>query len=145
MSDDENPGRRRRGGALSALLFIALLAYAVWNYLHGFQESAVYSCREAATWRQPPRWLATLGGWNIIDQLEVYGGGWIERGQLTITSNTLREPLVVKAEEGSEARSANISFARMGEWYEPEFHLNFSPSAEASCYVRVIYRYNGTW
>jgi hypothetical protein len=33
----------------------------------------------------------------------------------------------------------------MGEWYEPEFHLNFSPSAESSCAVRVVYRYNGAW
>jgi hypothetical protein len=37
MSTDEKPGRKRRGGALSALLFVLLLGYAAWNYLHGFQ------------------------------------------------------------------------------------------------------------
>ena len=131
MSTDEKPVRKRRGGALSALLFVLLLGYAVWNYLHGFQESATYTCKEAATWHLPPRWLATLGGWHIIDQLEVYGGGWIEHGQLTITSNILNEPLVAAARtDGSSARTTPISFARVGEWYEPEFHLNFSPSAE---------------
>lgn len=146
MSKEEKPHRRYRGRALIALLFVALLGHAAWNYLHGFQESATYSCGEAVTWHLPPRWLASLGGWNILDQLEVYGGGWIESGRLTITSNALDAPLVIDARQRpAGARAASIAFARSGEWYEPEFHLNFSPSADASCSVRVVYRYKGAW
>jgi len=38
-----------------------------------------------------------------------------------------------------------ISFARMGEWYSPEFNVTFNPSAGASCRVRIVYRFRGIY
>jgi hypothetical protein len=73
------------------------------------------------------------------DMLELYVGGWIERGEVTISGLPSRENEVLKFSRGSSV--GTISHAYIGEWYEPDINLVFEPSEGSSCLIRVIYRY----
>lgn len=73
------------------------------------------------------------------DMLELYVGGWIERGQVMISGLPSRERETLKFSRGSSV--STVSHAYIGEWYEPEINILFDPSQDSSCFIKVIYRH----
>jgi len=78
---------------------------------------------------------------NLIlqDMLELYVGGWIEKGDVTISGLPSRENSMLKFSSGASVRT--ISHAYIGEWYGPDVTVVFEPTEGASCLVRLVYRY----
>lgn len=120
-----------------AIFFLFFVGLAVWNHLNGYKSSGLYKSNESVTWTFQPPLLARIVGLHLTTGLETYIGGWIESGQVTITGIVLDEPMTFSGEDGLRS----ISFARMGEWYDPNFQLNLSPARSTSCSIRVVYRF----
>jgi hypothetical protein len=120
-------------------LLLLSLAIVARDYVTGYRSSALYRCQElsALTFYHP--YIPLVGRFMPIDSLEVYVGGWIERGTLTISGDVLDQPLSFSATE----RTTTIAHARMGEWYQSNFTLTFKPEPVSSCRVRVVYRFRG--
>lgn len=73
------------------------------------------------------------------DMIELYVGGWIERGDVTISGLPSRERELLKFSRGTSV--STISHAYIGEWYEPNIKIVFEPAEGSSCLVKVIYKY----
>ena len=60
-----------------------LTGFLLWHYVWDYQESAPYGCdiSESEQFRHP--FIPLLGHFVFVDSLEVYVGGWIERGKVT--------------------------------------------------------------
>ena len=117
------------------LILLGLLISAVlWiRDQYQYQVLDTYSCDERREYLIPRQ--------NIIPQdgLELYAGGWIERGEIVISGLPSRDNEVLKFFRGTSV--ATITHAYIGEWYEPNINVVFEPSEGASCLIRVIYRY----
>lgn len=119
-------------------VFAALLA---WHHVTAFRESVPYGCDAPLADQFSHPYIPLIGQFVFVDSLEVYVGGWIERGSVILGGDVISEPLSFTAGE----RPTMISFARMGEWYRPDFNLTFKPSTGASCRVRIVYRFRGIY
>jgi hypothetical protein len=113
----------------------------VWHYFWDYRGSAPYGCNITESKRYHHPYFPLIGRFLFVDSLEVYIGGWIERGKVTVSGDIFHEPLQFEA----GARPTMISFSRMGEWYRPEFDVTFRPSPRASCRIQIIYRFRGIY
>jgi hypothetical protein len=98
-----------------------------------YQTLETYKCDERREYVIPRQ--------NLIpqDMLELYVGGWIERGEVAISGLPFRNNEVLKFSRGSSV--GTVSHAYIGEWYEPHINIVFEPSEGSSCLIRVIYKY----
>ncbi len=121
------------------LLVIYVSAYII--------DSALYKSTEILRCSKEQEITISRGSWPVISNLdftnglEVYVGGWVETGNVTISSEVFDFA-------GEEKFSANgglveVSKARLGEWYTDTFTVNIKPSSDASCVVRVVYKFRG--
>ena len=123
----------------SSLLLLTLLV--VWQYIGSYRASSTYFCEESETVQITHPYIPLIGDFVFVDSLEVYLGGWIERGALTIHGDVLDEAMTFTAGD----RPTKISYARMGEWYDPDFQVVFEPTDTSSCLVRIVYRFRGIY
>jgi hypothetical protein len=136
--------QNRPGGwkiIILAVLLILFVSLSTWNYLFGYRSSSLYQCGEPLIATFTPPYVPLVGEFLFVDSLEVYLGGWIESGRVTISGDILADPITFERGE----RITTISYAHMGEWYDSDFTLNFQPEDHTSCAVRVIYRFRGIY
>ncbi len=116
--------------ALLGLLTIAAL-WLIDQYQ--FQTIEAYKCDERREYVIPRH--------NFLpqDMLELYVGGWIERGEVTISGLPSRNKEALKFSSGSSV--GTVSHAYIGEWYEPHITIIFEPSDGSSCLIRIVYKY----
>jgi hypothetical protein len=128
---------------LSNFIIAALLLVILsWHYVTDYRSAPRYFCEAPLTRVVPHPYIPLIGDFVFTDSLEVYIGGWIERGTLEIEGSILNKtPLTFSAGK----RPTPIQHARLGEWYENNFQLVFKPSGDASCFVRVVYRFRGIY
>ena len=110
---------------------IILLLWVLNQYQYKTLDT--YSCDERREFVIPKQ--------NLLpqDMIELYVGGWIERGEVEISGLPSRENKALKFYRGSSV--GTISHAYIGEWYEPNIDILFQPSEGSSCLIRVIYKY----
>ena len=75
----------------------------------------------------------------LQDTLEFYVGGWLERGDVTISGLPSRGNKTLKFSHGASV--STISHAYIGEWYEPNIEIIFDPTEGSSCFSRVVYKF----
>jgi len=119
------------------------LLLAIWmqHHLTDYRSASLFRCDAAQKSTFTPPYVPLVDSLIFTERLEVYIGGWIERGTLEIEGDAVDGAIEFIA--GS--RPTRISYARMGEWYQPDFTLSFIPTADASCAVRVVYRFGGVF
>lgn len=123
-------------------MVIAVLAIILsWHYVTAYRTVPRYYCDEPATLDITHPYLPLVGDFVFTDSLEVYIGGWIERGALQVEGDVIGGVHAFSAGQ----RPAMISHARLGEWYDEGFRLTFEPTQDASCLVRVVYRFRGIY
>ena len=112
-------------------LVILILLWALNQYQ--YQTLDVYTCDERREYVIPRQ--------NLLpqDMLELYVGGWIEKGEVAISGFPSRGNEALKFSRGDSV--GTISHAYIGEYYEPDINILFQPSEGASCLIRVIYKY----
>jgi hypothetical protein len=120
-------------------LFMLLTLLVGWQYIAAYRASSTYFCDGPETVQIAHPYIPLIGEFVFVDSLEVYLGGWIERGALTIHGDILDEAMTFTAGE----RPTKISYARMGEWYSQDFQVVFEPTDMSSCLVRIVYRFRG--
>lgn len=116
-----------------AALGVVLLALLWVLNLFQYRTLDAYKCDERKEYAIPRH--------NLLpqDMLEIYVGGWIEKGEVVISGFPSREHGILKFSRG--ATVGTVSHAYIGEWYEPETKIMFQPSEGSSCLIRVIYKY----
>lgn len=119
----------RRIILLGLVIILALWALNQFQY----QTLDAYRCDE--------RREDVITKQNLLppDMLELYVGGWIERGEVAISGLPSRENKALVFSRGSSV--STISHAYIGEWYEPNIKIIFQPSEGSSCLIRVIYKH----
>ncbi len=131
-----------------AILTLAILTgYAGWTHFAALRETGPYTCQATETKTFHTRWIP----FRIpqVSYLEVYIGGWIDAGSLTLESNMFaqrRSPEntnVIQFKSDPKNRTKMAAFSYFGEWYSPEFKLTFKPSPDARCRVKIAYRIFG--
>lgn len=122
----------------SQIVMIALLGLAIILLLLALNQ---YQYQTLDAYRCDERREYVITRQNLLpqDMIELYVGGWIERGKVAISGLPSRENEALVFSRGTSV--GTISHAYIGEWYEPDIHIIFQPSEEASCLVRVIYKY----
>jgi len=127
---------------LSKFIVAALLLVLLsWRYVTDYRSAPRYSCNEPLTRIISHPYIPLIGDFVFTDSLEVYIGGWIERGTVMIDGSIINSPLTFSAGK----HPTPIQYARLGEWYENNFNLVFEPSEDASCLVRIVYRFRGIY
>lgn len=124
---------------LYPLLVVVLLGLVAWNHVTGYKSSSLYRCREASTLTFTHPYVPVVGDFMFVDSLEVYVGGWIERGTVTMTSDITDQPISFSAAGPTRI----VSHSRMGEWYTPDFAVTLEPEPGSSCRIRFVYRFRG--
>ena len=121
---------------------LGLLA-AIWVQHHftDYRSASLFRCDAAQQSTFTPPYVPLVHSLIFTERLEVYIGGWIERGSLEIEGDSVDG--VIEFTAGT--RPTRISFARMGEWYQSDFTLSFTPTTDASCAVRIVYRFGGVF
>ena len=117
-------------------LFGIVIALSLWAYdQFSYQTLGEFKCDAKREFLIPTS--------NLIpaDMLELYVGGWIDRGTVTILGLPSRENEPLEFRRGDNV-VGTISHAYIGEWYEAVTKIIFLPSDDASCLIRVIYKYN---
>ena len=99
-----------------------------------------YRYKTVAAYRCDKRGERVIHQPNILqDTLELYVGGWIERGDVRISGLPSRGDETLKFSRGASV--STISHAYIGEWYEPDIKIVFKPTERASCLIRVVYKF----
>ncbi len=131
-------------GWLAIFLGVCLIGLSWWDYRNEYKSSQLYRCDGPRNSQYSFPVLPLLKQISIVDGLEVYIGGWIERGSLTIKSDIfdieIKEVTFVAGEKVTP-----VSYARIGEWYNEDFKMSFEPSPGASCAVRIVYKFGGVF
>ncbi len=120
---------------------LGLVAILTQHHITDYRSAPLFRCDAAKESKFTPPYVPLIDAFLFSERLEVYVGGWIERGTLHIEGDALDEPIEVTA----GPRPTRISYARMGEWYQSDFTLSFMPTTDASCAVRVVYRFGGVF
>jgi hypothetical protein len=126
------------------LLVFALLIIYIFAYLI---DSTRYKSTELLRCSKQQKITISRASWPILSNydftngLEVYIGGWLEAGNIVI-SGTLFRP------DDKKAFSANtglveVSRARTGDWYKDNFTVSIKPDSQASCALKIIYKFRG--
>ena len=114
-------------------LGLVVVVIVLWiTNQYGYKTVAAYRCdkRGERVIHQP----------NIFqDTLEFYVGGWIERGDVTISGLPSRENEMLKFSRSVSVTT--ISHAYIGEWYEPNIKIIFDPTEGSSCLIRMVYKF----
>jgi hypothetical protein len=124
------------GIAATVVLFGAYSAWDITRY-----RTAEYECSEGPKTITLTSSVAGRYPWGG----EFYLTGRVDRGELTVAGfpGAGERPLRF-------APGATISEAYKSEWYDSEAVVRFEPSPESvsaefgGCYVRIVYRFNGT-
>lgn len=121
------------------LLVIYISAYLIDRAL--YRSTDILKCTKEQEIKISRSSWPVLSNFDFTNGLEVYVGGWIEAGTVTISS----EVFDFSGEENFSASSslAEVSKARIGEWYTDTFTVDIKPSSDASCAVRIIYKFRG--
>lgn len=130
-------------GKIVFLLFVLLVIYVSAYIIN----SALYRSTEILRCSKEQEIKISRSSWPVISNydftngLEVYIGGWVETGNVTISSEVFN----FSEEEKFSANGGlvEVSKARLGDWYTDTFIVNIKPSSDASCAVRVIYKFRG--
>lgn len=123
-----------RSHMILATLLGSVIVLVLWvRDQYQYQALDAYSCKEIEEFVIPGQDLLPQDG------LELYVGGWIERGEVTISGLPSRDNGTIRFSRGSSV--STISHAYIGEWYEPNISIMFEPSEASSCLIRVVYRY----
>ncbi len=119
------------------------LLVAIWvqHHITDYRSASLFRCDAAQESTFTPPYVPLVDALIFTERLEVYVGGWIERGTLKIEGDAVDGAVEFTA----GTRPTRISFARMGEWYQPDFTLSFTPTTDASCAVRIVYRFGGVF
>ena len=120
-----------------------LAAMAAWNYVFAYRAADAYNCDGAFDLHVSHPYIPVIGWIVFNESLEVYIGGWIDRGSVSISGDIIDEPFLTTAR--GRPVSTEISYARMGEWYGEDFHVKFEPDDMASCHIEIIYRFRGLY
>lgn len=119
--------------AITALLGLVLILVLWVKNQYQYKALAAYKCNK---WGERVIPGPSAG---FQDMMELYVGGWIERGEVTISGLPSRENEVLTFSRGLSVRT--ISHAYIGEWYGPDIRIVFEPAPESSCLIRVNYKY----
>ncbi|MEM9013788.1 MAG: hypothetical protein AAGB02_01655 [Pseudomonadota bacterium] len=125
-----------RGRVVGVVLLSALAGIGLAN-LSVYRKAATLNCSGPATVE------LRRGAYFLSDTLEVYVGGWIERGAVTMADAPMRRPQGVKNTRVYSAKNgvAEISHAYVGEHYDTKTAINFVPTDDASCRITILYRF----
>ena len=127
-----------------ALLVVMLLVIYLSAYII---DSTRYKSTEIYRCANEREIMITRSSWPILSNydstngLEVYIGGWLDTGNVTISSEVFDH----FAEEKFSANSGlvEVSRARLGDWYTDAFTVKIKPDSNANCAVRIIYKFRG--
>ena len=135
--------RLRKFLIMISLLVGVLFAYGAAYYL----DSARYRSTEFLQCSQDIEIMISRPYWPLLSSvdlttgLELYVGGWLEVGSLTISGTPFRD------ESGmfysTDAGVIEVSRAQIGEWYNDSFEMRLRPGVHSSCAIKVVYKFKG--
>jgi hypothetical protein len=122
-------------------LFLAVIAVATaalqdrWEY-----KTKIFTCDEPRTYNlKHPLFPFPL--FEYPSALEIYLGGWIEQGSITVKGFPQRTPPDDNGYEFqliADEAHRDVARAYIGEWYGSPIKL--TPSEDAQCYIKLVYK-----
>ena len=119
-----------------------LVIFTLWHYVFDYRVSSSYRCKANETIEFSHPYWPVFADFIFLDTLEVYIGGIVDRGELSISGTGIDGKLTY---EGARLGTTIAHYYYRSSWYEPTFSLTFQPTENASCSVKVIYRFRGIY
>ncbi len=124
-------------------IVVLIYAYCAAYYLDTsrFRSTEFLQCsQDIEIMISRPYW-PLLSRFDSTTGLEVYVGGWLEEGSLTISGTPFRDESGIFY--STDAGGIEVSRARIGEWYNDSFEIGLRPGVHSSCAIKVVYKFRG--
>jgi len=116
---------------VGATVIGAVVAY-LGSREFGLREPNAYECTEPATI------VLRKQTFGMPSALELYVGGWIDQGSITVNGMPSRRRSGL--DEITFSSNDEISHSFVGEWYTKDVTLEIEPTEDALCYILIKYR-----